>query len=273
MDLKMNWLKTQDYFATLRLEALVRLAQGRCEDALAAVAPVLPTTGLPDDSRYAWPVLVLGAAACAVLGDRATIDGAPALPQIEARATALQVLGPEQRAHRLTYLAESARARGVHDVQAWDTAAKAREVLGETYRVAEALTRAAEAAIVTGDREAAAERLARAAMIARPLAARPLCDEIDDLSRRAGLAHRAGPGRGSAGQPAAGPPLGLTPRELEVLRLVTDGHSNREIAESLFISVKTASVHVSNILTKLEVSSRGEAAATAHRLGIFAPTL
>ncbi|MFP3967603.1 LuxR C-terminal-related transcriptional regulator, partial [Actinomadura fulvescens] len=60
-----------------------------------------------------------------------------------------------------------------------------------------------------------------------------------------------------------------TPRELEVLRLVADGQSNREIAEVLFISAKTASVHVSNILTKLEVASRGEAAATAHRLALF----
>ena len=66
------------------------------------------------------------------------------------------------------------------------------------------------------------------------------------------------------------PPLGLTAREYEVLRLVAAGHSNREIASELFISAKTASVHVSNILAKLGVTSRGEAAATAHRLGLFA---
>ena len=76
----------------------------------------------------------------------------------------------------------------------------------------------------------------------------------------------------------AGPPpvqpchpdrLGLTAREFEVLRLVAAGQSNRDIASELFISVKTASVHVSNILAKLGVSSRGEAAATAHRLRLF----
>jgi Response regulator containing a CheY-like receiver domain and an HTH DNA-binding domain len=50
---------------------------------------------------------------------------------------------------------------------------------------------------------------------------------------------------------------------------VTEGHSNRDIAEALFISAKTASVHVSNILAKLGVGGRGEAAATAHRLGLF----
>jgi DNA-binding NarL/FixJ family response regulator len=79
----------------------------------------------------------------------------------------------------------------------------------------------------------------------------------------------------SSSAAAAGPAapadggLGLTPRELEVLRLVADGRSNRQIAEELFISVKTASVHVSNILAKLRVGSRVEAAAVAHRLALF----
>ena len=65
--------------------------------------------------------------------------------------------------------------------------------------------------------------------------------------------------------------LGLTDRELEVLRLVAAGRSNREIAAELFISPKTASVHVSNILGKLKVASRGEAAAKAHSLRLFDP--
>lgn len=63
--------------------------------------------------------------------------------------------------------------------------------------------------------------------------------------------------------------LGLTHRERDVLRLVAAGRSNRQIAEELFISPKTASVHVSNILAKLGVSGRGEAAALAHRLRLF----
>ena len=62
--------------------------------------------------------------------------------------------------------------------------------------------------------------------------------------------------------------LGLTAREAEVLRLVADGLSNSQIAERLFISRKTASVHVSNILAKLGVSTRVEAAALAHRRGL-----
>ncbi|WSA58524.1 response regulator transcription factor [Nonomuraea fuscirosea] len=61
----------------------------------------------------------------------------------------------------------------------------------------------------------------------------------------------------------------LTPRELEVLRLVTQGRTNRDIAAELFISAKTVSVHVSNILGKLGVTTRGEAAAAAHRLSLL----
>jgi DNA-binding CsgD family transcriptional regulator len=64
--------------------------------------------------------------------------------------------------------------------------------------------------------------------------------------------------------------LGLTEREAEVLRLVASGQSNREIAGRLFISVKTVSVHVSNILAKMGASSRGEATAIAYRLRLFA---
>lgn len=63
--------------------------------------------------------------------------------------------------------------------------------------------------------------------------------------------------------------IGLTSREQEVLRLLTEGESNRGIGTRLFISEKTASVHISRILAKLGVASRGEAAATAHRLQLF----
>ncbi|HXZ69981.1 MAG TPA: LuxR C-terminal-related transcriptional regulator, partial [Streptosporangiaceae bacterium] len=96
---------------------------------------------------------------------------------------------------------------------------------------------------------------------------RPLREEIGALARSARLALGAGPDDGSP----ASHRLGLTPREFEVLRLVAAGRSNPEIAAELFISAKTASVHVSNILAKLGVSSRGEAAAAAHRLRLFDP--
>ena len=62
--------------------------------------------------------------------------------------------------------------------------------------------------------------------------------------------------------------LGLTPRQREVLALVAAGRTNREIAEALFVTEKTAGAHVSGILAKLHVRSRVEAATAAHRLGL-----
>jgi DNA-binding CsgD family transcriptional regulator len=70
--------------------------------------------------------------------------------------------------------------------------------------------------------------------------------------------------RAAGGEPG----VALTRREAEVLALVAAGRSNRQIAQALFISPKTASVHVSNILAKLGVAGRVEAAAIAHRLGL-----
>jgi NarL family two-component system response regulator LiaR len=72
----------------------------------------------------------------------------------------------------------------------------------------------------------------------------------------------------AAAQPRDAPEHGLTPREREVLAMVAEGATNREIGERLFMAEKTASVHVSRILAKLDVRSRTEAAAVAHRLGL-----
>ncbi|MFG2085044.1 MULTISPECIES: ATP-binding protein [unclassified Spirillospora] len=256
MNLKMKWLKTQDYFATLWLEANVALAEGHAEEALDAVRPVLDHAGLPDDARYAWPALVTGASVCAELGPAAAGD----LRRIEERAAGLDVKGPLQRAHCLTFSAELARARGVLDLAAWEESAAAWEALGNPYYRARALFHAAEAALACGDHDAAASRLRTAAELAGGLGAAPLGERVADLLRRTRTPR--------GGETSA--PLGLTPREYEVLRLVAEGRSNRDIAEALFISAKTASVHVSNILGKLDVASRGEAAATAHRLALFA---
>ena len=173
-----------------------------------------------------------------------------------------------------------ARLRPSGDAQAaWDDAAQAWEAVGQPYPLAAALLRAAEMALSAGDRDAAGARLRRAHLLAAELGARPLSGDITQLARRGRISltreveatdDEAAAGR-TALTPAPGePPLGLTAREYEVLRLVAAGHSNREIASELFISAKTASVHVSNILGKLGVTSRGEAAATAHRLGLFA---
>ncbi|MFL6113745.1 MAG: LuxR C-terminal-related transcriptional regulator, partial [Catenulispora sp.] len=102
--------------------------------------------------------------------------------------------------------------------------------------------------------------LEEAAALAAGLDAVPLRERAATLARRLGL---RGPGH-------AGSEL-LTLREREVVRLVAEGHSNSRIAERLFISPKTASVHVSRIIAKLEVANRGEAAAVARRLGLLGP--
>ena len=236
------------------------------EGALTVVADVLDSGLLHLKPRYTWDFLVQAARACAnltthsgALRDSALLDRAAGLlARLREVAGRTPAGGPVTAAHAVTFAAESARGDGVLDKAGWDSATAAWEELGRPYPRARALLRAAEAAAADGDREGAAARLRIAAGIAERLRAQPLLDRIHSLSRRARLA---------AGPPSAG--LGLTPRELEVLRLLSQGRTNREIADALYISTKTASVHVSNILAKLDVTTRGGAAATAHRLGLF----
>jgi DNA-binding NarL/FixJ family response regulator len=96
--------------------------------------------------------------------------------------------------------------------------------------------------------------------------------ELESLAARARLALSAPADAEVAGpileEPARENPFGLTPRELEVLMLVARGATNREIGGELFMAEKTASVHVSRILAKLDVRSRTQAAAVAHRMGL-----
>jgi DNA-binding CsgD family transcriptional regulator len=180
-----------------------------------------------------------------------------------------RVLGPEGHGWLARAKAEFARARGENDPAAWQTVL---DKFGPAfvYEVARTRWRLAEALAETGDRAAAQEQWDQAAGIADQLRAAPLRAALADLARRARLHD---PGTHAAAEPAAGgAPDGagaalaaLTTREREVLRLIAAGRSNREIGAELFISAKTASVHVSNILGKLGVGSRTEAAAIAHR--------
>jgi len=107
---------------------------------------------------------------------------------------------------------------------------------------------------------------------ARSLGAVRLVDEVETLARWYRTDLLPPTPEGAAGAQAEDPlaAYGLTDREREVLVALAAGRSNREIAEELVISSKTASVHVSNILRKLDVSGRQEAARIAHRLGVIA---
>ena len=129
--------------------------------------------------------------------------------------------------------------------------------------------REAEARVAArGDREQAAATLRRALDTAERLGAAPVAREISGLARRARLSLDAPGEEAAPAETDTAADLGLTGREREVLALVALGRTNRQIAEELFISENTAGVHVSNIIGKLAVSSRGEAAAMAYRLGL-----
>ncbi|MCC5949812.1 MAG: AAA family ATPase [Nitriliruptoraceae bacterium] len=159
--------------------------------------------------------------------------------------------------------AEYARVRDAADqAERWSTVIVRCDGLGMVHDAAYGRYRLAETMLDDGARDAAADLLRSALDAAGELGARPLEDAVVALARRARIYF---------GAEAAATPvdeLGLTPRETEVLLLVADGRTNPQIAERLYISAKTASVHVSNILRKLEVSNRGEAAALAHRHGL-----
>ena len=166
--------------------------------------------------------------------------------------------------------AELSRADGESDPEAWAAAAEHFAALGMPFELAYARWRQAEALIVVGDRAAAGDALREAAEIAASLPAPLLAAEVDGLARRARISV-SHDGDVAPEDPALDR-LGLTEREHTVLALVAEGHTNREIGAALFISEKTASVHVSRILAKLGVRSRVEAATTAHRLGLTAPS-
>ena len=152
------------------------------------------------------------------------------------------------------------------DPEAWAEAARRWADLADPYWLATARVREAEALAAAGSSARAADALREAHQLAARLAAEPLIAEIEAVSRRTRLSLEA-PVM-TVLENAATEQLGLTPREAEVLSLVAAGQTNRQIGEALFVSEKTASVHVSNILRKLGVSSRVDAAAIAQRLGV-----
>jgi DNA-binding NarL/FixJ family response regulator len=161
--------------------------------------------------------------------------------------------------------AELTRANGHSDQGKWLAAAAEWEALKRPYWVAIARWRAAEAMVDSGDRAAAAE-VARAALeTAQQLGCEWLTAQLTGLASRArlGLDQEAD----GDGKPEAedGDPFGLTPRERQVLALLAEGATNRQIGTALYMAEKTASVHVSRILSKLGVATRTQAAAVAHR--------
>lgn len=253
----------------------VAAARAELEQVLAAGFP-------PGTQRYTWPLLL--AAATSEAETRGLPAAEPgrteAIDSIRRAAGKLPTPMAVWAAHEKWVRAELLRAEDRDTPADWSATVTALEPLDRPYDLARARLRLAESLLGTSaagvgaeaERERAAGLLRQAREVAERLGARPLAESVSGLAQRARLTlndddHAAAGAHLTPVDPAEA--LGLTSRERDVLRRVAAGRSNRQIAEELFISPKTASVHVSNILAKLGVAGRGEAAALAHRLRLF----
>ncbi|MDA0162919.1 AAA family ATPase [Solirubrobacter ginsenosidimutans] len=175
---------------------------------------------------------------------------------------------PDAMAALACAIAETALAEGDADAAAgqFARAAELHAGLNIPFERAQILVRSAAALAATGDRDAALDQLVEAHRTASALGARSLAAEaasavaalgvsvIDHLGRRAAADHES---------------AGLSRREVEVVRLVAQGLTNREIAARLVLSTRTVDMHVRNILSKLRSRTRTEAAARAADLGLL----
>ncbi|MFI6679658.1 AAA family ATPase [Kribbella sp. NPDC050470] len=257
------------------LVAELALWEGRFDDALGVVTRLHDEE--PGDPRYREPhlcalglrALVERARQAAIRRDAATVTDAQRRGRLlleRARRSAARSAAVSPEAHGWTAVAESEHTRlaSSPSPERWQHAAAIWEQLQRPYQAAYCRWRLAEALVAAGaPRTDAAAPAREAHRTARRLAATPLLHEVEKLARRARL--------DLTSADASAPPdnedtLGLTAREREVLQLLARGYTNREIASELTISVKTASVHVSHILRKLDVTSRLKAAEIAHQL-------
>jgi len=269
--------------ALLAAEAELAVWSGRPDDALALGEAGLASLagGSPPDPSLAWlAALVLRAVADLAEAPGPAARTGEAGPSERGRELAARIadviaevgrrpgFSTGERAVALLALleAEGARVEGRASPAAWSAVIEHWESLKRPFQVAYARYRRAEALLASrGDREAVTRDLVESAAIAARLGAEPLARLVQRLATQARIALPDAPAvTTTAGE------LELTARESEVLRLVAAGWTNQQIADALFITRKTASVHVSNIMAKLGVANRGEAAALAHRLGLVA---
>ena len=261
---------------------------GRPGDALRETRRALGRFNVPDLTILCGRLLAAGMRACADLAGQARARrdqsaAADAADAADGLATWVERMGRVPftdhptvatiAAERATWDAERTRVAGPGDPGAWGGAAKAWQDLSCPHRAGYAWWRQAEAQLDAGQPAAAAAAALRAAAAAAGGHA-PLLAQIRTLAERARIPLQA---PAAAGEPEARPPAqlltryGLTDRELTVLRLLAAGRTNPQIGAELYISASTASVHVSNILRKLGVSSRVQAAAIAERAGLLTP--
>jgi DNA-binding CsgD family transcriptional regulator/tetratricopeptide (TPR) repeat protein len=268
-----------------RLAADLALWAGRPGEALAEVTRELPSVR-PPIQYTGGPLLVLGMRACADLAEtaRARRDD---VAEADALAAAADLMSWVDRlevtpfidhpaneypaADRASWQAECSRLTRDNDPAAWAAAAKTWADLEQVNRAAYAWWQQAQALLDAGHPAATAAPALRAAVKAGAGHA-PLLAQVRTLAERArvNLSEPAAPASG-AGPAAATEPdrFGLTARELSVLRLLARGRTNAQIGTELYMSPKTASVHVTSIFRKLGVSGRPQAAAVAERAGLL----
>jgi DNA-binding CsgD family transcriptional regulator len=254
---------------------------GRPSDGLVAVQESLARYQSTDWTIQCGWLLVLGMRACADLAEqhRARRDESATRAALAAAGDLAVWLGrtgdipftdhPYMAtipAARASWNAERSRLAGTSASASWHAAADAWAALGCPHRAAYAGWRHAEARLLAGEPPTAVADTTRTAAAAATGHA-PLLAAIRALAERAHIPLTTVP-RDAPQSTADATPYGLTERELLVLRLLAAGRSNGEIGAELFISRKTASVHVSNILRKLGVSTRVQAAALAERAGL-----
>ena len=263
------------------VEAELARAAGDLDAARTIVERALTQDPGADDERYKWPIMSLGARIEAERAQAARDQGRELPDDVRDRITALldqaeamTTRTSSDRGHLALVRAEYRRLLDGDQVGPWTEAVEEIRAMNEPHPLAYALLRLADALSAAGASADAAAAARESVALAREMGATPLLEEAEALVRRARL--RIDEPTAEV-MPAVEPTadeleqLGITKRELEVLRLIAEGRSNREIAQELFISRKTASAHVSHILAKLGVSTRVQAAAVAHRRGLTSP--
>lgn len=253
----------------MEARARVAAASGDHEGARRLLEPVLRRPGMTGASPL-WPVAGLAAE---IEGDRASAapqSGTAAAPValVSGVVEELPRTGPYLDSWYRHARADLARARRDDTSQAWAGVCEGWQAVGHQTNLARAAYRLADVLAHHDEREEAAAPLSRAWQIADRIGAVPLRDLAVALSRSARIPIDPGPGRTRDAERAGGRLAALTEREVEVLRHVASGMSNNEIAAALFISPKTASVHVSRILTKLRVTTRTTATTVALEEGL-----
>jgi DNA-binding NarL/FixJ family response regulator len=281
---------TEDTAAILAAVGELAAAAGRTSETRAAVEEGLRMAagGLPDPALAQLAATGLRVEADAADRARAEHDD-PGLADARRNAAAIAVeverIAAVQRAMRAGEAgstgslrdvafgalcrAEAKRVEAADDASQWAAVAAAFDAIGRPYPSAYARFRAAAATLRDrGAREDARGDLSAALATAVRLGARPLAEEIRTLARHARLDLEASEGPTDASPADGASRLGLTDRETEVLGLMAAGWSNQQIADALFISRKTVSVHASHVFDKLGARNRSEAAAIARRLGL-----